>query len=42
MAEPVNLTVVDGSDRIYNTFPKVRQAVGDLIRGKYGIDLLVP
>ncbi len=39
MAEPYSFTVVDGSDRIYNTFPKVKSVVKTFIHTKYGITL---
>jgi dTMP kinase len=39
MAEPYSFTVVDGSDRIYNTFPKVKSVVKSFIHTKYGITL---
>lgn len=39
MAKPYNFTVIDGSDRIYNTFPRVKRVVSSFIHQKYGITL---
>lgn len=42
MAAPYGFTVIDGTDRIYRTFPKVKATVGAFIQKKYGIDLITP
>ena len=40
MIKRYNLTVFNGENRLYETFPKVRKVVADFIQKKYGIKLL--
>jgi dTMP kinase len=39
IAKGMNFHVIDGSDRIYRTFPKVKNIVATFIKNKYGITL---